>query len=251
MKTQLLLEEHLRGLRLSGMLAHYERLANGDNDRISYLKDLAAIEVDKRHENGVRARIAAARFPVMKTVESFDFSLQPNIPKHKILELLDCTFISENRNCIMVGPTGVGKTHILTAIGVAACLAGFRVLFSTASELCMALITAKKEDQLRAKLAYYQRFHLLLIDELGYVPFAKEATDLLFQVISSRYEQSSIALTTNLAFTEWTQIFPDPTAASAVIDRLVHHGTVFEFGGESHRLRTRQAGKRTGATKTV
>lgn len=241
MTNRPLLDEHLRALRLPAILASYQRVADNDAEKIGFLHKLAAIEVDKRHENGVRARIAAAHFPVVKTMEAFDFSLQPQIPKIKLLELLDGRFVEEKRNLILIGPTGVGKTHALTAIGLAACTAGYRVLFTTAAELCMSLIAAKREDRLKQRLASYERYHLLLIDELGYIPFEREATDLLFQVISRRYERTSIGLTSNLAFMDWTQVFPDPMAASAVVDRLVHHGMVFEFTGESHRLRTRQS----------
>jgi hypothetical protein len=124
----------------------------------------------------VRARIAAARFPVIKTIESFDFTLQAQLPKAKLLALLDGRFVSDNINPILVGPTGVGKTHVLTAIGLAAYTAGYRVLFTTAAELCMNLITAKREDRLKQRLTNYERYQLLLIDELGYVPFEKEAT---------------------------------------------------------------------------
>jgi DNA replication protein DnaC len=240
MKNAALLEEHLRTLRLPAMLANYRRIAGEDADKLTFLHELVALEVDKRHENGVRARIAAAHFPVIKTMESFDFSLQPTLPKTKLLDLLDGRFVAEGRNPILVGPTGVGKTHCLVAIGLAACAAGYRVLFTTAAELCMTLIAAKHEDRLKQRLASYDRCHLLLIDELGYIPFEREATDLMFQVIAQRYERASIALTTNLAFQDWTQIFPDPMTASVVVDRLVHHAVIFEFTGESHRLRSRQ-----------
>jgi DNA replication protein DnaC len=240
-----LLDEHLRSLRLPAMLANYRRVADNDAAKLGYLHQLAALEVDKRHENGVRARIAAAHFPVVKTMEAFDFSLQPQLPKGKLLDLLDGRFVGEKRNPILVGPTGVGKTHALTAIGLAACAAGYRVLFTTAAELCMTLIAAKRDERLKQRLLSYERYHLLLIDELGYIPFEREATDLLFQVISRRYERASIGITTNLAFMDWTKIFSDPMAASAVVDRLVHHGIIFEFSGESHRLRTRQAAGRS------
>lgn len=236
-----LLEERLRMLRLPGVLANYRRIADDDAEKIAFLQELAAVEIDRRHENGIRTRIAAAHFPVVKTMESFDFSLQPQLPKAKLLDLLDGGFVAEKRNLILVSPTGVGKTHSLIAVGLAACTAGYRVLFTTAAELCMTLIAAKREERLKQQLSSYDRFHLILIDELGYVPFEREATDLLFQVISRRYERASIGLTTNLAFTEWTQVFPNPMAASAVVDRLVHHGMVFEFSGESHRLRSRQS----------
>jgi DNA replication protein DnaC len=160
------------------------------------------------------------------------------------LDLLDGRFVAEKRNLILVGPPGVGKTHALIAIGLAACAAGNRVLFTTAAELCMTLIAAKREERLKQRLASYERYHLILVDELGYIPFEREATDLLYQVISQRYERASIGLTTNLAFMDWTHVFPDPMTASVVVDRLVHRSLVFEFTGESYRLRTRQAAGR-------
>ncbi len=156
------------------------------------------------------------------------------------LELFDCAFVEQHRNVICIGPPGTGKTHCLLALGLAACTYGFRVLFVTAAELLMGLIAAKHEALLDRKLRSLERYDLLLIDELGYIPFEREATDLLFQVISRRYERQSVAISTNLAFTDWTNIFPDPMAATAVIDRLVHHGAVFEFAGESQRLKIRQ-----------
>uniref|UniRef100_E6QHB6 Helper of transposition of an IS21 family member, ORFA n=1 Tax=mine drainage metagenome TaxID=410659 RepID=E6QHB6_9ZZZZ len=235
-----LLEEHLRSLRLPAMLANYRRISKDDDALIAYLGELAALEVGKRHENGVRGRIALAKFPVIKTIEAFDFSLQPTFPKVKLLELLSCEFIKQRRNLVFIGPTGVGKTHLLSAIGFAACTHGYRVLFSTAAELLMSLIKAKREDRLRQRLETIDRYDFLLVDELGYIPFEREATDLLFQVITRRYERKSIGITTNLAFPDWVQVFPSENATGAVVDRLIHHGTVFELDGESHRLRSRK-----------
>jgi DNA replication protein DnaC len=236
------IEEHLRALRLPTMLDQYKRLAQGKTDRVSYLGELAGLELAKRHENGVRKRIAAAKFPVIKTVESFDFSLQPELPNRRFSELLDSTFIDKRQNVIFIGPTGVGKTHLLSVIGIAACTNGYRVLFTTAAELLMSLIAAKREDRLKQKLAAIDRYAFVAIDELGYIPFEREATNLLFQVISNRYERGSIGITTNLAFPDWIQVFPDDMAASAVVDRLVHHAVIFELTGESHRLRSRKKG---------
>jgi DNA replication protein DnaC len=222
------------------MLAQYKRLAQGNEDRITYLGELAGLEMAKRHENGVRKRIVTAKFPVIKTVESFNFSEQPDFPRRRFLELLDTTFIEKQQNVIFIGPTGVGKTHLLSAIGIAACTNGHRVLFTTAAELLMSLISAKREDRLRQRLAAIDRYAFVIVDELGYIPLEREATNLLFQVISGRYERGSIGITTNLAFPDWTQVFPDETAASAVVDRLVHHAVIFEMTGDSYRLRSRK-----------
>lgn len=234
-----LLDAHLRILKLPTVRANYRRLAERGADPVSYLGDLMSLEVSRRHENVVNARIAAAHFPSLKTFDAFDFTAQPHIAKLKILEFADAQFIDERRNVIFYGPPGTGKTHCLIALGVAACMHGYRTLFTTAAGLLTSLIDAKRDGTLTRKLRALERYRLLLIDELGYIPFEREATDLLFQVISQRYESGSIALTTNLAFEQWTQVFPDAMTASAVIDRLIHHGSVFEFTGTSHRLRTR------------
>lgn len=234
-----LLDMQLRGLHLSAILANYQRLLGEHAEPLPYLRDLVALETTKRQENGVRARISAAHFPTVKTIESFDFSLQPELPKAKLLEHFDGTFVEKHRNLILSGPPGVGKSHILSALGLAVCMRGYRVLFTTAAALLMKLIDAKRSNTLTRQYRNLDRIDLLLIDELGYIPFERESTDLLFQLISQRYERRSIALTTNLPFEKWTQVFPDEMTATAVIDRLVHHGAVFGFTGQSHRLRTR------------
>ena len=234
-----LLEMQLRGMHLTTVLANYQRLLGEHAAPLPYLSDLVSLEAAKRQENGVKARISAAHFPTLKTIESFDFTLQPDLPKAKLLEHFEGSFVDAHRNIILSGPPGVGKSHILSAIGLAMCMRGYRVLFTTAAALLMKLIAAKKAATLERHYRSFDRIELLLIDELGYVPFEREATDLLFQLISQRYERRSIALTTNLPFEKWTQVFPDEMAATAVIDRLVHHGAVFAFTGESHRLRTR------------
>jgi len=220
-----LLELHLRSLHLSAMLTNYRRLLSEHREPLPYLGDLVALEVGKRHENGVRARIAAAHFPTTKTIESFDFSLQPQLPKVKLLEHFDGAFVEARRNVVLCGPPGTGKSHCLSALGLAMCMRNYRVLFTTAAALVMRLIDAKRAANLERQLRAFDRIDLLLIDELGYIPFEREATDLLFHLISARYERRSTALTTNLPFERWTEIFPDAMAATAVIDRLVHHGS--------------------------
>lgn len=238
-----LFELHLRSLHLSAILANYRRLLGDHHEPLPYLSDLIALEVGKRHENGVRARIAAAHFPTTKTIESFDFTLQPQLPQAKLLEHFNGAFVESRRNVVFCGPPGTGKSHCLGALGLAMCMHGYRVLFTTAAALLMRLIDAKRAGTLERQMRTIDRVDLLLIDELGYIPFEREATDLLFHLISARYERRSIAITTNLPFERWTEIFPDEMAATAVIDRLVHHGSVFGFGGESYRLRTRPRGK--------
>ena len=233
------LDMHLRSLKLSAILVNYQARLREYAEPLPYLEALVALEVSKRQENGNRARIAAAKFPTLKTLESFDFSLQPALPKAKLVEHFDGTFVSEHRNVIFTGPPGVGKSHLLSALGLALCTRGHRVYFTTAAALLMRLIAAKRSGSLAREYRTLDRIDVLLIDELGYIPFEREATDLLFQLISQRYERRSIALTTNLDFEKWTQVFPDEMTARAVIDRLVHHGAVFAFKGESHRLRTR------------
>lgn len=234
-----ILEEHLRGLHLPTVRANYQRLAQGDIEKVRYLEDLVTMEIAKREENGNKSRISAARFPVIKTIDTFDFSRQSKIAKTKFIGILECRFVKEKSNIVFLGPPGVGKTHLASAIGFAACTHGIRTMFTTAADLLMALIAAKREDRLKQRLLALDRFELLIIDELGYIPFEREATDLLFQVISRRYERGSIIITTNLDFPNWTTVFPDATAASAVVDRIVHHAAVFELDGTSHRLSAR------------
>jgi len=240
MSQQPLLEMQLRGLRLSGMLANYRRLLKDHAEPLPYLADLVALETTKRQENGVRGRIAAAHFPTTKTLESFDFRLQPELPKAKVLEHFDGSFVEKHRNLIFCGQPGLGKTHLLIALGMSMCMHGYRTFFTTAAAMLMKLIDAKRNGTLERHLRALDRIDVLLIDELGYIPCEREASDLLFQVISQRYERRSIAMTTNLPFERWGEIFPEEMTANAVIDRLIHHGSLFVFSGESHRLRTRK-----------
>ena len=187
-----LLEMQLRSMHLPTVLANYRRLLSEHTEPLPYLADLVSLEATKRQENGIRARITAAHFPTIKTIEAFDFTLQGELPKAKLLEHFDGGFVEAHRNVIFSGPPGVGKSHVLSALGLAMCMRGYRVLFITAAGLLMKLIAAKKSDALERHYRNLDRIDLLLIDELGYVPFEHEATDLLFRLISQRYERRSI-----------------------------------------------------------
>jgi DNA replication protein DnaC len=164
MNPEPLLELHLRTLHLSAVLANYRRLLGEHVEPLPYLSDLISLEATKRHENGVRARIAAARFPTMKTIESFDFKLQPELPKAKLLEHFDGTFVEAHRNLILYGAPGLGKSHILSALGLAMCMRGYRVAFITAAELLMKLIAAKRDGTLQSHYRKLDRIDVLLID---------------------------------------------------------------------------------------
>jgi len=179
---------------------------------------------------------------LLKTLESFDFKEQPKLERDEVLELFDGAFVKEARNVVLMGPVGTGKTHLAIALGLACCQSEMRVRFTTAAELTNMLVEAKLEGRLSRKLEQLARFDLVVLDELGYVPFDKESADLLFGFITKVYERRSLVVTTNLPFSRWTEVFGDATAAAAVIDRIVHHASVFKTEGSSYRL---QAAKKS------
>jgi DNA replication protein DnaC len=241
----------LKDLHLPTFNANYIRLAKQDEKKIMYLQELATLETEKRKENGDRARVISAKFPLVKTIDTFDFSKHPVTLKKTITDLLAGEYIDTKSSVVFLGPPGVGKTHLACGLGYAACRQGRRVLFTTAADLLMSLVSAKKDDKIKQRLVALDRFDLLILDELGYIPFEKEATDLLYQVISRRYERGSFIITTNLDFPEWTNVFPSAAAASAVVDRIVHHAHIFELSGNSYRLASRSSGGRTASGSKV
>lgn len=237
----------LKALKLPSMLAHWQRLAEEAQGKhkthAEYLADLAHLELTDRRERQVARRIKEAQFPALKTLDTFDFSAQPNLDRDELLELIRCEFIERHENVILIGEVGTGKTHLASALGLAACQRGLRVRFITASELCNALLEAKAQDRLSRKLAQFGRFDLVILDELGYVPFDKMGADLLFGFIAKVYEQRSLIVTTNLPFARWGEVFLDATAAAAVIDRIAHHAAILQTEGVSFRLREAKARK--------
>lgn len=178
-----------------------------------------------------------AQFPYEKRLEDFECSAVPTLQPARLAELARCTYLSQRENLILIGPSGLGKTHLLIALGRVACLQGHRVLFRTAATLASELETAQAEHRLPKQLRAYQKYDLVLVDELGYLPFARSVAQLLFQFFSERYERASVAITTNLDFAHWTEIFSDERMTAALLDRLTHRSHILALQGDSYRFR--------------
>jgi len=237
------------------MLSEYAKLsreaAEKDESYESYLLKLSELEVNRRGANAIMNRIKNASFPVLKDLETFDFTLTPQISKQKVLELARCEWIDQQSNLCCVGNSGTGKTHLAVALGQAACRAGKRVKFYTAQALVNQLEEAQKNYRLERMLTMLNKIELLIVDELGYISFSRSGAELLFQVFADRYERGSILITSNLPFGEWGSIFQGDRMTAALLDRLTHRCTIFEMNGESYRFResTRQ-GKAAKEKKT-
>ena len=236
------LEANLNYLKLPYIRKNLESLTRQATEKqwsfTQYLRTLIEGEVQLRLDNKVARRISAARFPVIKSMESFDWSWPKKINQAQVQELLQLRFLEEKANVILLGGVGLGKTHLATAIGYAACLQGHSVLFSSAVDIINTLATAHATHQLKRTLRRYLSPTILIMDELGYLPIDKAGADLLFQVISERYEKGSIILTTNQPYKQWARVFNnDATLASAVLDRLLHHAHTVTVQGRSYRMK--------------
>jgi DNA replication protein DnaC len=245
---QVLLQHHLKQLRLPTFYKEYEKLAQAcaaeGVDHPRYLLRLSELELLDRERRTMERRIHAAKFPSVKSFDTFDFLAIPSLNKMLLMELARCEFITRRENVIALGNSGTGKTHTALALGLAACQRGHSVGFITAAQLVHQLMEAKDEKRLIKFQTHLANYKLLIIDELGYVPLSLSGAELLFDVFSQRYERGSTLVTSNLPFEEWTSVFGSERLTGALLDRLTHHVHILEFNGDSYRLKQSKAKKR-------
>jgi DNA replication protein DnaC len=238
---QVLLQHHLRKLKLPTFQSEHVKLARQcaaeGKDHVHYLLRLCELELIERERRMIERRIKAAKFPATKSLDSFDFMVIPSLNKALAMELARCEFIDRRENVIALGPSGTGKTHVALGLGLAACQKGRKVGFTTAAVLVHELMEAVDDRRLQRLRKTLATNDLLIIDELGFVPLSKTGAELLFEVISQRYERGSIIITSNLPFDEWTEVFGSERLTGAILDRLTHHVHILEMNGESFRLR--------------
>jgi DNA replication protein DnaC len=237
-------EEQLLRLRLNSVATRLDALlseaARKEPTFLEFLDGILREELDAKQKRRVSMGIKIAHFPVVKTLEEFEFSFQPSIDAKLVRELATGRFIAQAENVLLFGPPGVGKTHLAIALGRAAVETGHSVLFVTATALIAALTRAHAENHLGEQLTFYAKPKLLIIDELGYLPLERASANLFFQLVARRYERGSILLTTNQPPTDWGQVFGDETIAAAVLDRLLHHSHTLVVKGESYRLKAKK-----------
>src|SRR3954467_12998215 len=238
---QVLLAHHLKALKLPTFLREYDKQARQcaaeGVDHTGYLLRLAELELLERERRSVERRIRQARFPAVKSLDSFDFAALPSLNKMLVLELARCEYVARRENVIALGPSGTGKTHVALGLGLAACQKGLTVGFVTAAALVHELLEARDERRLLRLHKQLAGCKLLIVDELGYVPLSPNGAGLLFEVFSRRYERGSVIVTSNLPFDEWTGVFGSERLTGALLDRLTHHVHILEMNGESYRLK--------------
>jgi DNA replication protein DnaC len=217
-----------------------EQAAVGDADYKTFLTQALETEWRGRYQRGVEGRLKQARLPWIKTLDQFDFEYQPSIDRKQVRELAGLSFVERAQNVVLLGPPGVGKTHIAVALGIKAVEAGYSVLFLTLEALMGRLVRARHENRLERSLQQLTYPKLLILDELGYLPLSREEASLFFRLLVRRYERGSLIVTSNKGFTDWGEVFNDHVLATAILDRLLHHATTLNIKGESYRLKDKR-----------
>ena len=239
--TQMELQANLKALNLTTVARHLERTVRQAResgvDYEDFLLELTSTELATRAENRLKRRLQESKFPLVKPLETFNLDAVPDLDLRLFREMASGRFIQERRNVVFLGRSGTGKTHMATALGIEACRQSYRTRFVTCYALVNELIEARAEKNLQRLISRYARVDLLILDELGYVPFSKEGAELLFQVLAERHEKGSVIITTNLGFADWTKVFGDSVMTAALLDRITHKAHIINCSWESYRLK--------------
>src|SRR5690349_891302 len=235
------IKQYCKAVRVPVIAANFVTLAEQaikeNHSHVRYLEALLAMECEERDRHAIENRIRDAQLPRVKTLEEFDFTQSPQIPAARIRELADGGYIERSEPVVLIGECGTGKSHLATGLCLAACRQKRRVRFTTAAALVNELVEAKQNNQVRRVMARWQKYELIALDEVGYVPLAEEGAEFLFQVISDRAERAALIVTTNLPFSEWTTVFPNPRLCKALLDRVTDRAHIIDTGTDSFRFR--------------